>query len=127
MCQGIHRVPLLSYNVFVLVSKSYSLGVPPLLLISSSGLPFFFWFPTVLSSLYFYLTKGLITLTPSFLGLLFAFLKENLLSFLCILIVNERLCGSKRDRTANLLLARQALSQLSYGPLCRSFPLSLVL
>jgi hypothetical protein len=25
--------------------------------------------------------------------------------------------GAKRDRTADLLLARQALSQLSYGPL----------
>jgi hypothetical protein len=26
--------------------------------------------------------------------------------------------GAKRDRTADLLLARQALSQLSYGPMC---------
>ena len=26
--------------------------------------------------------------------------------------------GAKRDRTADLLLARQALSQLSYGPEC---------
>jgi hypothetical protein len=25
--------------------------------------------------------------------------------------------GAKRDRTADLLLARQALSQLSYGPI----------
>ena len=119
-------MPLLSYNFSYLFHKSYSLGVPPTLLISSIGLPFFCGFPRF-SSLYFYLTKGLIALTPSFLGLLFAFLKENLLSFLCILIVNERLCGSKRDRTANLLLARQALSQLSYGPLCLVSPLSLVL
>lgn len=28
--------------------------------------------------------------------------------------------GAKRDRTADLLRARQALSQLSYGPVCRS-------
>ena len=26
-------------------------------------------------------------------------------------------CGARRGRTADLLLARQALSQLSYGPL----------
>jgi hypothetical protein len=26
--------------------------------------------------------------------------------------------GAKRDRTADLLLARQALSQLSYSPIC---------
>ena len=29
---------------------------------------------------------------------------------------NEVFGGAKRDRTADLLLARQALSQLSYGP-----------
>ena len=28
--------------------------------------------------------------------------------------------GARRDRTADLLLAKQALSQLSYGPLCWS-------
>jgi hypothetical protein len=28
----------------------------------------------------------------------------------------RRFNGAKRDRTADLLLARQALSQLSYGP-----------
>jgi hypothetical protein len=30
--------------------------------------------------------------------------------------------GARRDRTADLLLAKQALSQLSYGPLARSLP-----
>ena len=28
--------------------------------------------------------------------------------------------GAKRDRTADLLRARQALSQLSYSPICKS-------
>ena len=28
--------------------------------------------------------------------------------------------GARRDRTADLLRARQALSQLSYGPICLS-------
>ena len=28
--------------------------------------------------------------------------------------------GARRDRTDDLLLAKQALSQLSYGPVCRA-------
>ena len=31
--------------------------------------------------------------------------------------LRELLGGARRDRTADLLLAKQALSQLSYGPL----------
>ena len=31
-------------------------------------------------------------------------------------VSNKLIGGAKRDRTADLLLARQALSQLSYGP-----------
>jgi hypothetical protein len=45
----------------------------------------------------------------------------HLLAFLTSLAIqfskNNSLGGPKRDRTADLLLARQALSQLSYGPL----------
>jgi hypothetical protein len=33
-----------------------------------------------------------------------------------LLMLSECLGGAKRDRTADLLRARQALSQLSYGP-----------
>jgi hypothetical protein len=33
---------------------------------------------------------------------------------------HSRLGGARRDRTDDLLLAKQALSQLSYGPGCRS-------
>ena len=32
-------------------------------------------------------------------------------------ISKDTVGGAKRDRTADLLLARQALSQLSYGPI----------
>ena len=31
--------------------------------------------------------------------------------------------GDKRDRTAGLLLARQALSQMSYTPICLGLPI----
>ena len=35
--------------------------------------------------------------------------------------------GARRDRTADPLLAKQVLSQLSYGPFCLSFcPLTLL-
>jgi hypothetical protein len=34
----------------------------------------------------------------------------------CNTVSNKSFGGAKRDRTADLLLARQALSQLSYGP-----------
>jgi hypothetical protein len=33
-------------------------------------------------------------------------------------IVKEQIGGAERDRTADLLRARQALSQLSYSPKC---------
>ena len=44
---------------------------------------------------------------------------HSLCSF-CYLVFKEQVVmigGAKRDRTADLLLARQALSQLSYGPI----------
>jgi hypothetical protein len=31
--------------------------------------------------------------------------------------------GAKRDRTADLVIANDALSQLSYGPACSHWPL----
>ena len=37
-----------------------------------------------------------------------------------------RLGGAKRDRTADLLRARQALSQLSYGPFFKTFHTSTI-
>ena len=38
-----------------------------------------------------------------------------------LLLLSECLGGAKRDRTADLLRARQALSQLSYGPFFKTF------
>ena len=44
-------------------------------------------------------------------------------NFLEISILKCGFGGAKRDRTADLLLARQALSQLSYGPILGSIKL----
>ena len=43
-----------------------------------------------------------------------------------LLLLSECLGGAKRDRTADLLRARQALSQLSYGPVQTFTPRQLV-
>ena len=44
------------------------------------------------------------------------FLFKQLLSSNDMLAANDRLGGASRDRTDDLMLAKHALSQLSYGP-----------
>src|ERR1051325_6734008 len=41
----------------------------------------------------------------------------------CVFAETQGAGGANRDRTGDLLLAKQALSQLSYGPCCEGFQL----
>ena len=45
---------------------------------------------------------------------------SNIAARHCLLIPRGIAGGANRDRTGDLLLAKQALSQLSYGPACRA-------
>jgi hypothetical protein len=59
--------------------------------------------------------------------LLRAFLSFRYPVFKEQVLLIENIGGAKRDRTADLLLARQALSQLSYGPIKKEMLFALVL
>ena len=45
-----------------------------------------------------------------------SWVRSNQLSYKRIVVYSLRIGGAKQDRTADLLRARQALSQLSYSP-----------